>query len=73
MASWLNNKYMKWHVSKMTSWKNGKLHTSVYAFESFEEAKGFAESLAGNAVKIYTEEGELVHTVSDSVQTDSYA
>jgi len=64
---------MSKHHVKSQRWKNGKLHTSVYAFESFEEAKGFAESLAGNAVKIYTEEGELVHTVSDSVQTDSYA
>jgi hypothetical protein len=56
-------------------WKNGVLTTEEYWVESFLEAKNFASmrSKKVHLVKIYNDEGELVHQENYTPQQETYA
>jgi hypothetical protein len=56
-------------------WKNGVLTTEEYWVESLSEAKKFASLRAKKVqlVKIYNDEGELVHQENYNPQQETYA
>jgi viroplasmin and RNaseH domain-containing protein len=63
----------KFHKVKSHKWENGQLATKWDFFNSFEEAKAFAESQTdAQSVKVYTDTNELVHSVDPAV-TNTYA
>jgi len=54
------------HKVRTHRWEDGMLKTFEHEFESWEAALGFAEASDEPAVKIYHENGELLHTISNS-------
>jgi hypothetical protein len=58
------------HHLKRHKWVNGELQSFAYSFETFEEAKAFADntnSSEAHTVKVYDERGQLVHEISPQV------
>lgn len=65
----------KQHMLKKHKWVNGMLQTVDEVYESLEEAMAAALTVSiadADTLKIYNENGELVHQSSVS-STDTYA
>ena len=63
------------HHLKRHKWVDGMLQSFAYSFETFEEAKAFADNTDASEahnVKVYDERGQLVHEVAPQV-VDTYA
>ena len=56
---------------KRHKWIDGILQSYNHIFESFSEAKSFAETSDADTVKVYDEHGQLVHETKPS--QNSYA
>jgi len=54
---------MSKHKVRLHQWQNGVLIAFNHFFESFEEAKVFADSADASGVKIYNQNNEVVHAV----------
>ena len=66
----------KKHKVKKHHWHNGVLHSTDHNFASLEEAMVFAKKIDAFHVKVYTDDGELVHTETQelpAVATETYA
>jgi len=51
----------KKHTARLHKWVNGLLTTHNHHFDSFEEAKQFLSTVDADTVKIYDDQGQLVH------------
>jgi len=61
------------HKVKSHRWIDGKLTTVWDFFESFEDAKIFAENqVDSHSVKVYTDSNELLHSIQPTI-TNTYA
>ena len=72
----------KKHKVKTHHWNNGVLQTLEHWFESIEEATLFSGNVDAHSVKVYNQDGELVHSrqlnvipeqISPRVSDESYA
>jgi len=61
------------HKVKTHNWFLGLLRTREYNFDSFESALSFAVNNEFHAVKIYNDNGDLVHELSKGVPVNTYA
>jgi hypothetical protein len=52
------------HQVRLHKWVNGALQSVTHFFEDLEAAKNFANTSDSHAVKVYTNEGELVHSAA---------
>lgn len=55
---------MALHRVRLHKWVNGALQSVTHFFEDIEDAKEFANNSDSHAVKVYTNEGELVHSAA---------
>lgn len=67
----------KKHRVKSHHWEGGILQTMDHLFDSLEEALGFASAVESFHVKVYNDEGELVHSATSNdlapKSTETYA
>ena len=63
------------HLVKRHIWNEieGRMTIFERYFETFEQAKTFAESEPYHTIKIYDENEELVHTATKAEAQDTYA
>lgn len=61
------------HKVRLHRWENGILNAFNHFFDSFDEAKAFADSSDAHGVKIYNQNNEVVHAVSNTPTQPSYA
>ena len=52
------------HKVRVHSWVKGVLDFADHAFEKLEDALGFAEQAKGDHVKVYNNQGHLIHDTS---------
>jgi len=65
------NRHQK-HKVKRHQWIDGVLHATEHFFESLEEAMQYALHSSGHSAKVYNENDQLIHQVSNQ-PTDTYA
>ena len=57
---------MSHHKVRLHRWENGILKAFNHFFEKFEDAKTFADSSDAHGVKIYDQNNEVVHSVTNA-------
>ena len=60
------------HKLKIHNWKNGKLETEEYFFESIHECKNFLKTIEFQLAKIFDEIGDLIEEISDILDPCPY-
>jgi len=64
------------HRVKSHHWSGGVLQTMDHLFDSLEEALSFANAVESFHVKVYSDDGELVHSATSNElapSTETYA
>lgn len=62
----------KHHTVRFHKWVDGILGTSDHHFETLEEAMAFSSSMSADTVKVYDDQGQLVHQAEQQPQ-ETYA
>jgi hypothetical protein len=63
----------KKHVIRAHRWVNGRLQTWIETFDTLESAVIFANTANAGSVKIYNDQGLLVHHQQHQAPVDLYA
>jgi len=62
------------HRVRTHHWRQGRLEVKDAFFESIEEALNFANAVEGaDNVKVYNHNEEILHSISATATTESYA
>jgi hypothetical protein len=62
------------HIVKGHRWENGMMFKFEQMFNTFEDAKSYAETVDAHTVKVYSDvTGELVYHVSVEDKKETYA
>jgi hypothetical protein len=62
----------KHHTVRFHKWVDGLLKTSDHHFATMEDAMAFTSTMDADTVKVYDDQGQLVHQ-SEQPQQQSYA
>jgi len=62
------------HRVRTHHWRQGRLEVKDAFFETIEEALGFARNVEeADNIKVYNHDDEIVHSISTTANTESYA